>query len=137
MRHLPGFADGILAAQNDELENIQTCKARKDSGEKEDKKVMEEQEEQEDKEDAMKVDAEKVEDGKKEDDKKGDDKTPDDYLLYQLQRMMAHLTNSKEKFFFLNLFVLKKIFYLKLRMKNQHCHNKLIFLYLILFYFQY
>ena len=79
MRFLPGFANGILAAQNDELENIRLWNTKKDSdNENSDQKKDEVQEK------------EQVE-------KQTDKKKNDDYLLFQLQRMIAHLTHSKEK----------------------------------------
>ena len=58
-------------------------------------------------------------------------------MLKNQSILIRVLINPTEKFYFLNLFALMKISYLKLKTKNQYCRNKLIFLFLNLFFFQY
>ena len=58
-------------------------------------------------------------------------------MLKNQSILIPVLINSTEKFYFLNFFALMKISYLKLKTKNQYCRNKLIFLFLNLFFFKY
>ena len=92
MRHLPGFAQGILMAHNDELEAIRVVKEGKKTGV--------------DAAAAIEIGVEKTENSETtsgvKDEAEGGGETKekekeDDYLLYQLQRMMAYLSTSTEK----------------------------------------